>query len=170
MGLRAIAVLCSGVVLLAVRGPLARGEEPTASAMPDAAKLVAMTARFAPVDIGADVSRLPDNERQALARLGDWQLRDIGISRADAEIEPGLSGEIQVVQLFFKERPVQRPLRERNFKKLFGRGDKRFAGPYGHGCDADGRRGLRGLFDEIAAVNNLDHGLQSSSMLVVVEL
>jgi len=29
---------------------------------------------------------------------------------------------------------------------------------------------LHGLFDEITAVNNLDHGLQSSSALVVVEL
>ena len=28
-----------------------------------------MTARFAPVDIGADIAALPDNERQALARL-----------------------------------------------------------------------------------------------------
>ena len=28
-----------------------------------------MTARFAPVDIGADIAALPDNERQALAQL-----------------------------------------------------------------------------------------------------
>ena len=28
-----------------------------------------MIARFAPADIGADLSALPDNERQALARL-----------------------------------------------------------------------------------------------------
>jgi hypothetical protein len=35
----------------------------------DAAKLQAMIARFAPVDIGADVSRLPENEQRALARL-----------------------------------------------------------------------------------------------------
>ena len=35
----------------------------------DAAKLGAMIARFAPVDIGADVSALPENEQRALARL-----------------------------------------------------------------------------------------------------
>jgi hypothetical protein len=35
----------------------------------EAAKLAAMIARFAPVDIGADVSGLPENEQRALARL-----------------------------------------------------------------------------------------------------
>ena len=34
-------------------------------------QLATMTARFAPVDIGADVSALPDRERRALARLVD---------------------------------------------------------------------------------------------------
>ena len=37
--------------------------------LPDAAKLQAMTMRFAPVDIGADISALAPNERQALAKL-----------------------------------------------------------------------------------------------------
>jgi hypothetical protein len=37
--------------------------------MPDTARLQAMTARFAPVEIGADVSVLPAQERRALARL-----------------------------------------------------------------------------------------------------
>jgi Peptidase family M49 len=36
---------------------------------PDAAALQEMTARFAPVDIGADISALPDGERRALAKL-----------------------------------------------------------------------------------------------------
>lgn len=36
---------------------------------PDLARLQAMTARLAPVDITADLSSLPENERQALARL-----------------------------------------------------------------------------------------------------
>jgi hypothetical protein len=36
---------------------------------PEAARLEAMAARFAPVDLAADVSRLPENERQALSRL-----------------------------------------------------------------------------------------------------
>jgi len=36
---------------------------------PDVAKLQAMNARFAPVDIGAVLSALPESERQALAKL-----------------------------------------------------------------------------------------------------
>jgi hypothetical protein len=39
------------------------------AAVPDAAKLQAMTARFAPVEISADLSKLPASEQQALARL-----------------------------------------------------------------------------------------------------
>jgi hypothetical protein len=42
------------------------GQEP---ALPDEAALTAMAARFAPVDLGADVSGLPASERTALARL-----------------------------------------------------------------------------------------------------
>ncbi len=37
--------------------------------LPDAAVLSTMTARFAPVDIGADLSRLPTTERRALAKI-----------------------------------------------------------------------------------------------------
>ena len=37
--------------------------------MPTLAELQKMTARFAPADIGADISSLPRNEREALARL-----------------------------------------------------------------------------------------------------
>ncbi len=37
--------------------------------LPTAAELQKMTARFVPVDIGADISKLPPNERQALAKL-----------------------------------------------------------------------------------------------------
>ncbi len=40
-------------------------------APPDQKQLDAMSARFAPVDIAADVSRLPPNEREALAKLVD---------------------------------------------------------------------------------------------------
>jgi Peptidase family M49 len=43
---------------------LAAGQAP-----PDRAQLDTMTARFAPTDISADLSKLPDNERQALGRL-----------------------------------------------------------------------------------------------------
>ena len=37
--------------------------------MPDLARLEAMTARFAPVEISADISKLPARERNALSRL-----------------------------------------------------------------------------------------------------
>src|SRR6478672_13310935 len=37
--------------------------------MPTLAELQKMTARFAPADIGADITGLPKNERDALARL-----------------------------------------------------------------------------------------------------
>jgi hypothetical protein len=40
-----------------------------ADTAPDAATLQKMTARFAPVDIGADISALPAGERQALAHM-----------------------------------------------------------------------------------------------------
>jgi Peptidase family M49 len=57
------------IVLLALAaGASAFGAEP-ASALPDAARLTAMTARFAPVAIGADLWKLPANERQALAKM-----------------------------------------------------------------------------------------------------
>jgi hypothetical protein len=39
------------------------------STVPDRAALLKMTARFAPVDIAADLSKLSDGDRQALARL-----------------------------------------------------------------------------------------------------
>ena len=44
--------------------PVAAGEH----AIPDEAALRAATARFAPVDLGADISGLPENERRALAK------------------------------------------------------------------------------------------------------
>lgn len=40
-----------------------------AAALPDAAELRTMTARFAPVDIRVDLSRMPANERRALAEI-----------------------------------------------------------------------------------------------------
>jgi hypothetical protein len=39
--------------------------------VPGSAELHSMAARFAPTEIGVDVTRLPDNERQALAKLVD---------------------------------------------------------------------------------------------------
>jgi hypothetical protein len=47
----------------------ARAEQPAATAAPDAAQLQRMTARFAPVDLKVDVSKLPDSERRALAKM-----------------------------------------------------------------------------------------------------
>jgi hypothetical protein len=46
-------------------------EQPTVEALPDLARLTQMAARFAPVDIRADVASLPASERAALARLVD---------------------------------------------------------------------------------------------------
>jgi hypothetical protein len=42
---------------------------PADTPVPDEARLRAMTARFAPVDIGADVSALPESERRALVKM-----------------------------------------------------------------------------------------------------
>jgi hypothetical protein len=43
----------------------------TAQTVPDVNQLQSMAARFAPVDLSADITALPANERQALARLVD---------------------------------------------------------------------------------------------------
>ena len=47
----------------------ARAEQPAAAAIPDAAQLQRMTARFAPVDLKVDVSKLPENEQRALVKM-----------------------------------------------------------------------------------------------------
>ncbi len=60
---RLVALIPAAVVLLAAPG--AQASEPP----PDEAALRAMTARFAPVELGADLSRLPEGERRALGRL-----------------------------------------------------------------------------------------------------
>jgi hypothetical protein len=56
------------LLLLALPFPVARGAD---APVPDEARLRAMTARFAPVDIGADVSALPESELRALVKLID---------------------------------------------------------------------------------------------------
>ena len=60
-----LALLALGIVVTAV----CSAAPPAAGPAPDEAQLRAMTARFAPVDIGADVSSLPEGERRALAKL-----------------------------------------------------------------------------------------------------
>jgi hypothetical protein len=70
-------LLVASVVVLAAIGaacsspaPEPRKKEAAPVSVPsEQAKLQAMTARFAPVEITADVTALPANERQALARL-----------------------------------------------------------------------------------------------------
>ena len=47
----------------------AQAEQPAPAAAPDAAQLKRMTARFAPVDLKVDVSKLPENEQRALAKM-----------------------------------------------------------------------------------------------------
>jgi hypothetical protein len=57
--------------LAAAAGAAFSGDAPVqdTTAIPSTSELRAMTARFAPADIGADISEFPQNERQALARL-----------------------------------------------------------------------------------------------------
>jgi hypothetical protein len=69
MGSRPMAVVLAGLCLLTPAARVARAADPAAAKMPDAARLTAMAARFAPVDVKADVSRLPANERAALAKI-----------------------------------------------------------------------------------------------------
>ena len=52
-----------------VASTLAAGVYAQESSVPNLQQLKTMTARFAPVDLSADVTSLPANERQALARL-----------------------------------------------------------------------------------------------------
>jgi len=57
----------------ATQSPVQTQTSPTTQAAtagePETTKLEAMARRFAPVDLTADLSKLPDNERQALAKL-----------------------------------------------------------------------------------------------------
>jgi hypothetical protein len=62
---RSLLFLMTAVLLAAT----ARAEQPAPTALPDAAQLQRMSARFAPVDLKADVSKLPENEQRALARM-----------------------------------------------------------------------------------------------------
>ena len=61
----AVAFTCTALPIAFAGGSVVQ----ETSAAPDRAALVKMTARFAPVDIAADVARLSDGDRQALARL-----------------------------------------------------------------------------------------------------
>ena len=70
--LRLVVIVLVSAVVTACTGetPVKESPAPAAqSAATPASPLRTMTARFAPADIGADLSALPDNERQALARL-----------------------------------------------------------------------------------------------------
>src|SRR5258706_15490155 len=59
------ALTLAGVLATAA---LARSDQDVTQ-MPTLAELQKMTARYVPADIGADLSALPNNERDALARL-----------------------------------------------------------------------------------------------------
>src|SRR2546421_509819 len=61
-------VLAVAFTTAGCRGPRA-APPPSSHTDPMLQKLTTMTARFAPVDIAADISTLPPNERQALAKL-----------------------------------------------------------------------------------------------------
>src|SRR3954469_18026815 len=49
--------------------PLVKDQKASPAPAPSQADLRAMTARFAPADIGADITALPEGERRALAKL-----------------------------------------------------------------------------------------------------
>jgi hypothetical protein len=68
---RGALVLIISATIAACTGetPVKESTAPPAAAPAAASPLRTMTARFAPADIGADVTALPENERQALARL-----------------------------------------------------------------------------------------------------
>lgn len=59
--------LCAAMALAAF--PVTAAEVKAQAPASELAKLAAMTARFAPVPIGADVASLPGNERQALLKI-----------------------------------------------------------------------------------------------------
>ncbi len=62
--------LLLAAVLLTASPAFAAGPAPDAP-MPDAAKLMKLNARFAPVDMKVDLSALPEKEKQALGKLLD---------------------------------------------------------------------------------------------------
>jgi hypothetical protein len=59
------------LVFAAALGAALTERDQDSTDMPTLAELQKMTARFAPADIGADITALPKNERDALARLVD---------------------------------------------------------------------------------------------------
>ena len=63
---RRMAVSCGMLMAGGMLAAWVRAQEAT---VPDAARLQQMTARFAPTDIGADLSRLSDGDRRVLAKL-----------------------------------------------------------------------------------------------------
>jgi Peptidase family M49 len=62
-------VRLASLVALATAGLAIVAMSATETPLPDAVRLQAMAARFAPVDIGVDISALPAGERDALARM-----------------------------------------------------------------------------------------------------
>jgi hypothetical protein len=64
--------ICLALTLAAgLAAAVIAGSDQDVTPMPTLAELQKMTARFAPAEIGADLSALPKNERDALARLVD---------------------------------------------------------------------------------------------------
>jgi len=59
----------TAVVLLALVGAVVVAQRAEDPAVPDLARLLVMTARFAPTDISADLSALPPDDRRVVAKL-----------------------------------------------------------------------------------------------------
>ena len=88
------------VCILLVGGVMVSGSQ-KADEMPDVARLQAMAARFAPIEIGADISALAPNEQKALARLVEagyvmdrlfvrqvWDRNDFTLRELEADKSP----------------------------------------------------------------------------------
>jgi Peptidase family M49 len=71
MPTRPITLTLAAALLAASGGLSVHDAAALQDTIPSTAELRTMTARFAPADIGADVSALPENERRALAKLVD---------------------------------------------------------------------------------------------------
>jgi len=66
--MRADSVAIAALAVMLAGGVMVSGQQ-KAQELPDVARLEAMAARFAPVEIGADLSALAPNEQKALAKL-----------------------------------------------------------------------------------------------------
>jgi hypothetical protein len=103
----------TAILILAVLVSACTGDAPVKEPAPAAtpSRLHTLTARFAPVEIGADVKNLPDNERQALAKMVEasrlmdslflrqvWAGNDALLQRLGRDALPGSPGSVEAAE------------------------------------------------------------------------